>query len=65
MVEILLAETDGLDWALKVFKRRLQRSGILRELRQRRHHVKPSDARRLKSKAARRNREKARRQLPR
>jgi small subunit ribosomal protein S21 len=54
MIEILLTETDGLDWALKVFKRRLQRSGILRELRRRRHHVKPSDARRLKSSSRRR-----------
>jgi small subunit ribosomal protein S21 len=65
MVEILLSENDGLDWALKVFKRQMQRSGILRELRKRRHHVKPSDARRLKSKAAQRNRDKVKRQQPR
>lgn len=65
MAEIQLTETDGLDWALKVFKRRMQRSGILRELRERRHHVKPSDARRLKSKAAQRARDKARRKQPR
>ncbi|MGQ0538053.1 MAG: 30S ribosomal protein S21 [Gemmatimonadaceae bacterium] len=65
MPEIHLTETDGIDWALKVFKRRMQQSGILRELRQRRHHVKPSDARRLKSKAAQRTRDKAKRKLPR
>jgi small subunit ribosomal protein S21 len=59
MPEILLAETDRLDWALKTFKRQVQKSGILHELRRRRHHVKPSEARKLKSKAAQRARAKA------
>jgi small subunit ribosomal protein S21 len=48
------------DWALKVFKRTMLQSGILRELRRRRHHVKPSEARSIKSKAAKRARDKAR-----
>ena len=61
MPEIVLTETDRLDWALKVFKRRMQTAGILQELRKRRHHVKPSAARQLKSKAAQRARDKARR----
>jgi small subunit ribosomal protein S21 len=61
MPEIHLADTDRLDWALKVFKRRVQTAGILRELRRRRYHVKPSAARQLKSKAAQRERDKARR----
>lgn len=60
MPEILLNETDRIDWALKTFKRQMQKSGILRELRRRRHHVKPSEARQLKSKAAQRTRDKAR-----
>ena len=60
MPEIHLSETDRIDWALKTFKRQMQRSGILRELRRRRHHVKPSEARQLKSKAAQRARDKAR-----
>jgi small subunit ribosomal protein S21 len=59
MPEILLDETDRLDWALKTFKRQVQKSGILRELRRRRHHVKPSEARKIKSKAAKRARAKA------
>jgi small subunit ribosomal protein S21 len=59
MPEIILAETDRLEWALKTFKRQVQRAGILHELRRRRHHVKPSAARLLKSKAARRARERA------
>ena len=54
MPEIILSETDRIDWALKTFKRQMQRSGILRELRRRRHHVKPSEAaRRARDRAAR------------
>jgi small subunit ribosomal protein S21 len=59
MPEIILSDTDRLDWALKTFKRQMQKSGILRELRRRRHHVKPSEARQIKSKAAQRARDKA------
>ena len=59
MPEIHLTETDRIDWALKAFKRLMLKSGILRELRRRRHHVKPSEARQLKSKAAERARHKA------
>jgi small subunit ribosomal protein S21 len=61
MPEIHLSETDRLDWALKIFKRRMQDAGILLELRRRRHYVKPSAARQLKSKAAQRARDKAKR----
>jgi small subunit ribosomal protein S21 len=61
--EIHLTEMDRIDWALKSFKRMMQKAGILRELRRRRHYVKPSEARQLKSKAARRQRDKARRKF--
>ena len=61
MPEIQLGENDRLEWALKAFKRQVQKSGILRELRRRRHHVKPSEARQIKSKAAQRARNKAQR----
>ena len=61
MPEIVLAETDRVEWALKTFKRLVQRSGILRELRRRRHHVKPSEARQIKQKAAQRARSRAER----
>lgn len=57
MPHIELTETDRIDWALKSFKRQMQRSGILRELRRRRHYVKPSEARNLKWNAAQRRRE--------
>ncbi|MGH7636574.1 MAG: 30S ribosomal protein S21 [Gemmatimonadaceae bacterium] len=65
MPEVILEENDRLDWALKVFKRAVQKSGVLRELRRRRHHVKPSAARLIKSKAAQRARDKARKGRPR
>ncbi|HEX7019590.1 MAG TPA: 30S ribosomal protein S21 [Gemmatimonadaceae bacterium] len=52
MTEIILSDTDRIEWALKAFKRQVQKSGVLRELRRRRHHVKPSEARQLKAKAA-------------
>jgi small subunit ribosomal protein S21 len=53
MPELNLDESDRIEWALKAFKRKMQKSGILAELRRRRHYVKPGEARRLKSKAAR------------
>jgi len=64
MPQILLDDTDRAEWAPKTFKRQMLKAGILRELRRRRHHVKPSEARRLKSKAAQRARDKARRRQP-
>jgi small subunit ribosomal protein S21 len=53
MIEIKIEEGDRLDWALKVFKRRIAKSGILKDLRKKRHYVKPSEARQLKAAAAR------------
>lgn len=64
MPEVILEENDRLDWALKVFKRAVQKSGVMQELRRRRHHVKPSAARAIKSKAAARARAKARKGRP-
>ncbi len=58
MIEITLAEGDRIEWALKAFKRKLLKVGLLRELRRRRHYVKPSEARQLKSAAARRRKRK-------
>jgi small subunit ribosomal protein S21 len=57
--EIILQDTDRIDWALKTFKRQMQKSGILREIRRRRHYVKPSEARQAKSKAAQRSKRSA------
>src|SRR5205085_568516 len=38
MIEIKIEEGDRLDWALKVFKRRIAKSGILKDLRKKRHY---------------------------
>ncbi|MDB4906660.1 MAG: ribosomal protein [Gemmatimonadetes bacterium] len=54
MIEVTIDENDRLDWALKKFKKKIQRAGVLQELRRRRHYVKPSEARQLKASAARR-----------
>jgi small subunit ribosomal protein S21 len=62
MIEITLSETDRIECALKAFRRKVQKAGILKELRQRRQYLKPSVAKRMKSQAAqRRNRRGARR----
>ena len=54
MVEMQLDEADRIEWALKAFKRKVQRAGVLKDLRRKRHYVKPSEARQLKAAAARR-----------
>lgn len=59
MPEVHLSDTDRLEWALKSFKKMVQKAGIFRELRRKRHFTKPSEARQLKSKAAQRARHKA------
>ena len=49
MTQITLEETDRVEWALKAFRRLVQRAGILKEVRQKRHYLKPSVAKRLKA----------------
>ncbi|HLA91285.1 MAG TPA: 30S ribosomal protein S21 [Gemmatimonadaceae bacterium] len=61
MTEVRLDDGDRIDWALKTFKKKVMKSGLLKELRRRRHYVKPSEARALKSASARRRSRKERR----
>ncbi|HEU0055123.1 MAG TPA: 30S ribosomal protein S21 [Longimicrobium sp.] len=65
MVEIQLAETDRLDWALKQFRRRMIRSGMFKDMRRKRFYEKPSEARKAKEKAAERRRHKDRKRAAR
>jgi small subunit ribosomal protein S21 len=65
MIEITLAEGDRVEWALKAFKRKVMKEGVLKEVRRRRHYVKPSEARQLKSEAAQRRRRSAARRATR
>jgi small subunit ribosomal protein S21 len=54
---------NNIDQALRALKRKLQREGVFREMRQRRFYEKPSDrATREKSEAIRRKRKLARKQ---
>jgi small subunit ribosomal protein S21 len=59
MTEIVLGENDRLDWAIKSFRRKVQRSGLLKELRDKRFYLKPSAARKVKIAAARRRKRSA------
>ena len=65
MIQITLDEGDRVEWALKAFKRKVMKEGVLKELRRRRHYVKPSEARQLKSEAAQRRRRSAARRAAR
>lgn len=56
MTEVILGDDDRLDWAIKHFRRKVQRSGVLKDLRKKRFYLKPSDAKRKKAQAAERRR---------
>ncbi|CAN5221622.1 hypothetical protein BH20GEM2_BH20GEM2_11410 [soil metagenome] len=60
VVEIQLGENDRLDWALKQFRRRMIRSGLFKDMRRKRYYEKPSEAKKVKAKAALRRRHKDR-----
>ena len=56
MAEVIIDDNDSFEWALKLFRRKVQRAGILKDVRNKRYYVKPSTAKRLKAVAARRRR---------
>jgi small subunit ribosomal protein S21 len=58
VADIQLDEGDSVERALKQFRRKLQREGLFAELRRRRHYLKPSAARVVKSALARRRKRK-------
>ncbi len=60
MTEIIIGDNDRVDWAIKSFRRKVQRSGILKELRQKRYYMKPSEAKRKKAQAAARRQRRSR-----
>lgn len=53
MAEIRIGDNEPLDKALRRFKKKCQRSGVLSEARKREHYEKPSVKRKKKSEAAR------------
>lgn len=56
MIEIIVSETDRLEWAIKAFKKKTLKAGILKDLRRKEYYLKPSEARQRKVAAARRKR---------
>jgi small subunit ribosomal protein S21 len=62
----VMVRDNNVDQALKVLKKKMQREGIFRELRRRRHYEKPSERRvRERAEATSRARKLARKKLQR
>jgi small subunit ribosomal protein S21 len=56
MAEIRLGENESIESALRRFKRKIQRAGILAEVRRRKFYEKPSLKRKIKLAAAKKRR---------
>ena len=54
MVFVKLREGEGIEEALRRFKRECERTGVLKEIKRREHYVSPSRKRKLKAAEARR-----------
>jgi len=51
---VTIRDNESLDQALRRFKRKCKRAGVLAEMRKREHYLKPSVRKKLKSEAAKR-----------
>ncbi|MCD6436202.1 MAG: 30S ribosomal protein S21 [Clostridiales bacterium] len=58
MSGIMIKPNESIDSALKRFKRETSRSGVMAEIKKRKHYEKPSVKRKKKSEAARRKKTK-------
>lgn len=54
MSEVIIHDDENFDRALKRFKKKCEKAGILADLRKHRHYEKPSERRKRKESAARR-----------
>jgi len=54
MTEVRIRENESFEKALRRFKKRCEKAGILSDLRKHRHFEKPSERRKRKANAARR-----------
>ena len=52
MSEVVIHEDENFDRALKRFKKKCEKAGILSDLRKHRHYEKPSERRKRKQEAA-------------
>lgn len=55
MPKTIVRENETIEDALKRFKRDVSRNGVLAEARKRKHFLKPSDIKKMKKRAARKN----------
>ena len=53
MTQVIVGENESLENAMKRFKRKCQKDGIVSDIRRKEEYVKPSVKRKEKSKAAR------------
>ncbi len=53
MPGVKMREGEGVDRALKIFKKQVEKAGIMSELRKRQHYEKPSVKKKKKAAAAR------------
>ncbi len=56
MTQVILGETEGIDSALRRFKRQVSKAGILPDLRKKRHFETPIEKRKRKAEALRNQR---------
>jgi small subunit ribosomal protein S21 len=56
MTEVRLGENESIESALKRFKKKIQKAGILSEIKRRERYEKPSARRKRKAEAARKRR---------
>ncbi|MBI4423366.1 MAG: 30S ribosomal protein S21 [Elusimicrobia bacterium] len=61
MVFVKVREGEGIEEALRRFKRECERNGILKEIKRREHYLSPSLRRKLKAQEARRKMRRAKR----
>jgi small subunit ribosomal protein S21 len=54
MPEVVIHEDENFERALKRFKKKCEKAGILSDLRKHRHYEKPSERKKRKTNAARR-----------
>jgi len=55
VTKIVLHSDESLDRALKRLKRKVEREGVLKALKDRKHYEKPSDKKRKRRRASSRN----------
>ncbi|PIQ89947.1 MAG: 30S ribosomal protein S21 [Candidatus Omnitrophica bacterium CG11_big_fil_rev_8_21_14_0_20_42_13] len=53
MSEITIRKGESFEGALRKFKRQIEKEGILKEIRDRKHYEKPSERKRKKEKSRR------------